>query len=82
MIDKREVIKRINRQIRICKGDNVDWITLSVETGKSILQYLDEEREVESDYENGFHDGYQQAEKDEKQRKPVIICQHCGRRVN
>ena len=79
MITKEKVIKRIKRQIAICKGIDSDFITLTVGTGKRILELID--AEVESDYENGFHDGYQQAEKDERKRHPVIVCPHCGKRV-
>ena len=64
MITKDKVIRRIQRQIAICKELDSDWISLTVGTGKRILELLDDAVEVEEDYENGFHDGYEQAMKD------------------
>lgn len=70
MITRDKVISRIKAQIAVCKEVNYDFITLTVGTGKRILELLDEAgKEVESDYENGFHDGYQQAQKDMEVRK-------------
>ena len=62
MITREKVIKRIKAQIAVCKEIDSDFISLTVGTGKRILELIDEENE--SDYENGFHDGYQQAMKD------------------
>ncbi|MBP5725488.1 MAG: hypothetical protein J6Y48_00280 [Clostridia bacterium] len=67
MITKDKVIRRIQNQIAICKELDSDWISLTVGTGKRILELLDDAVEVEEDYENGFHDGYEQAMKDVKQ---------------
>lgn len=65
MISKEKVIKRIEAQIAVCKEIDSDWISLTVGTGKRIIELLEEAgKEVESDYENGFHDGYEQAVKD------------------
>ena len=79
MIEREKVIKRIKAQIAVCKEIDSDFISLTVGTGKRILELLEEEEPA--DYENGFHDGYQQAQKDEIRRNPVIICPHCGRRI-
>ena len=62
MITREKVISRIKAQIAVCKEIDYDFITLTVGTGKRILELIEEE-EI-SDYENGFHDGYQQAMKD------------------
>lgn len=59
---KEKVITRLKSQIAVCKEIDSDFITLTVGTEKRILELIDEE-EI-SDYENGFHDGYQQAMKD------------------
>ena len=70
MVDREKVIKRIKAQIAVCKEIDSDFISLTVGTGKRILELLDEAgKEVESDYENGFHDGYEQAERDLKLNK-------------
>lgn len=69
MISREKVIQRIKAQITLCKEIDYDFITLTVGTGKRILELLDEAgKEVESDYENGFHDGYEQAKRDWKRR--------------
>ena len=67
MIEREKVIKRIKAQIAVCKEIDSDFITLTVGTGKRILELLSEEEPA--DYENGFHDGYQQAMKDLKLNK-------------
>ena len=67
MPDREKVIKRIEAQIAVCKEIDSDFITLTVGTGKRILELLSEEEPA--DYENGFHDGYQQAMKDMKLNK-------------
>ena len=65
MISIEKIIKRIETQIAVCKEIDSDWISLTVGTGKRIIELLEEAgKEVESDYENGFHDGYEQAVKD------------------
>jgi hypothetical protein len=70
MIEREKVISRIKAQIAVCKEIDSDFITLTVGTGKRILELLDEsEKEDPADYENGFHDGYQQAMKDMKKVK-------------
>jgi hypothetical protein len=70
MIEREKVISRINAQIAVCKEIDSDFISLTVETGKRILELLDESgKEDPADYENGFHDGYQQAMKDMKKVK-------------
>ena len=62
MITREKVIKRIQSQIAVCKEIDSDFISLTVGTGRRILELLNEEEET--DYENGYHDGYQQAMKD------------------
>ena len=62
MITKEKVIRRIESQIAVCREIDSDFITMTVGTGKRIIELLNEEEET--DYENGFHDGYQQALKD------------------
>lgn len=62
MITKEKVIRRIQSQIAVCREIDSDFITMTVGTGKRIIELLNEEEET--DYENGFHDGYQQAMKD------------------
>ena len=42
MISKEKVIKRIQAQIAVCKEIDSDWISLTVGTGKRILELLDE----------------------------------------
>ena len=67
MISKEKVIKRIEAQIAVCKEIDSDWISLTVGTGKRILELFREaDKEAEADYENGYHDGYEQAVKDMK----------------
>lgn len=41
MIAKEKVIKRIQAQIELCKEIDSDWISLTVGTGKRILELLD-----------------------------------------
>ena len=70
MIEREKVISRIKAQITVCKEIDSDFISLTVGTGKRILELLDEAgKEEPADYENGFHDGYQQAMKDMKKVK-------------
>ena len=70
MIEREKVISRIKAQIAVCKEIDSDFISLTVGTGKRILELLDESgKEDPGDYENGFHDGYQQAMKDMKKVK-------------
>ena len=42
MIAKDKVIQRIEKQIATCKQEDSDWISLTVETGKTILALLKE----------------------------------------
>ena len=67
MPDREKVIQRIESQIAVCKEIESDWISLTVGQGRRILELLNEE--AESDYENGFHDGYEQAMKDVKRHE-------------
>ena len=70
MIELEKVISRIKAQIAVCKEIDSDFISLTVGTGKRILELLDEAgKEEPADYENGFYDGYQQAMKDMKKVK-------------
>lgn len=70
MIEREKVISRIKAQIAVCKEIDSDFISLTVGTGKRILELLDESgKEDPADYENGFHDGYQQAMNDMKKVK-------------
>ena len=46
MITKDKVIRRIQRQIAICKELDSDWISLTVGTGKRILELLDEQPQI------------------------------------
>ena len=41
LIEKEKVIKRIKAQIAVCKEIDSDWISLTVGTGKRILELLD-----------------------------------------
>lgn len=42
MIAKEKIVKRIEQQIRHCKKIDSDWISLTVEQGKRILELLEE----------------------------------------
>ena len=62
MIPKEKVIKRIQAQIAVCKEIDSDWISLTVGTGKRILELLDEKtvkpllvREGRNKYYNYYH---------------------------
>ena len=45
---KREtIIQRLDSQIAICRENDSDWISLTVETGRSILEYLKAQEPVE-----------------------------------
>ena len=41
MIAKEKVVQRIQAQIELCKEIDSDWMSLTVETGKSILALLE-----------------------------------------
>ena len=47
MITKEQVVKRIKRQIEGCKEIDSDWMSLTVGTGKRILELLEEQDEQE-----------------------------------
>ena len=48
MIAKEKVIRRIEAQIALCKEIDSDWISLTVGTGKRILELLEEQdRKIE-----------------------------------
>jgi DNA-directed RNA polymerase subunit RPC12/RpoP len=46
LIEKEKVIKRIKAQIAVCKEIDSDWISLTVGTGKRILELLEEQEAV------------------------------------
>lgn len=78
MITRDKVIKRIQSQIAVCKEIDSDFITLTVGTGKRIIELIEEEEET--DYENGFHDGYQQAMKDLEVKNGLSEMRHKNER--
>lgn len=43
VIDRKKVIQRIKSQIEVCKEIESDWISLTVGTGKRILELIDEQ---------------------------------------
>ena len=62
VIPKEKVIKRIQAQIAVCKEIDSDWISLTVGTGKRILELLEEQevkpiliREGKSKLYNDYH---------------------------
>lgn len=46
MIKTEKIIQRIESQIAVCKAIDSDWISLTVETGKRIIELLKEQNPV------------------------------------
>ena len=82
MLSKEKVIRRIEKQIEHCKEVDSDWISLTVETGKRILELIAEKEPAESEIEGGgstwwYVCGECHSAIDMKDR----YCKHCGRPV-
>ena len=45
MIPKEKIIKRLESQIALCKEIESDWITITVGSGKRILELLNDQEE-------------------------------------
>lgn len=45
LISKEKVIQRIRSQIALCQEVDSDWMSLTVETGKRILELIDQQEE-------------------------------------
>ena len=83
MLPKEKVIRRIEKQIEHCKEVDSDWISLTVETGRSILALIGEREPVAAEIEgggNGFGSWwYVCGECHGTIDRNDKYCRHCGR---
>ena len=83
-MDNEKVIRRLKQQIRLCKENDSDWISLTVETGKNILEVMEERTpeavapEIEADCRTWWYVcGVCHGNIDTFDS----FCRHCGRKI-
>ena len=85
MIPKEKVIKRIQTQISVCKEIDSDWISLTVSTGKRILELLEEQEPIVPtlvrEGQNKYYNYYRCPICDEDLYYEQKYCSECGKAV-